>query len=111
MKMILFKLLNKNNFNGILNYSWLPKNNVSVRLDLINIQYVQNLNVANYFNVYASSYDTLNVLGQTYSTNPSYFENGNLTHTGALLFIEDVINDATILTSLSSFFKENSMIN
>uniref|UniRef100_UPI00404A55E4 translocation and assembly module lipoprotein TamL n=1 Tax=Flavobacterium sp. TaxID=239 RepID=UPI00404A55E4 len=43
--------LNKNNFNGILNYNWVPKDNVSVRLDLINIQYVQNLNVANYFNV------------------------------------------------------------
>jgi outer membrane protein assembly factor BamA len=91
--------LNKNNFNGILNYNWIPKDNVNVRLDLINIQYVQNLNVDNYFNVYASSYNTLNALGQTYSTNPSYFENGNLTYPGALLFIDDVISGATTLTS------------
>lgn len=91
--------LNKNNFNGILNYNWIPKENVSVRLDLINIQYVQNLNVANYFNVYASSYNTLNVLAQTYSTNTSYFDNGNLNYTGALLFIDDVASGATSLTS------------
>ncbi|MEQ3662349.1 MAG: outer membrane protein assembly factor, partial [Flavobacterium sp.] len=44
--------LDKSNFNGVIGYSWLPKENVSARFDLLNIQYVQNLNVGNYFNVY-----------------------------------------------------------
>jgi outer membrane protein assembly factor BamA len=97
--------LNKNNFNGILNYNWAPKENVSVRLDLINIQYVQNLNVANYFNVYASSYNTLNALAQTHSINPTDFENNNLTETGALSFINDVITGATTLTSADNDYQ------
>lgn len=90
--------LDKNNFNGFLNYNWEPKENVSVRLDLVNIQYVQNLNVGNYFNVYSSSYNTLNELAQTYSANPTYFENGNLTFSGALSFINDVTLGGTSLT-------------
>lgn len=97
--------LNKNNFNGIVNYNWLPKENTSVRLDLINIQYVQNLNVANYFNVYASSYNTLNSLAQIYSIDPTDFVNNNLTDEGALSFINDVISGATTLTTADNDYQ------
>jgi outer membrane protein assembly factor BamA len=90
--------LDKSNFNGVVGYSWLPKENVSVRFDLLNIQYVQNLNVGNYFNVYTSSYNRLNDLAQLYNTNINYEDvNGNLTSPGAVAFIEDVVSGATTL--------------
>lgn len=91
--------LDKSNFNGGISYNWLPKENINVRFDLLNIQYVQNLNVDNYFNVYVSSYNTLNKLAQTYNTDSGNIENNNLTSTGAINFIEDVINGNTTLTS------------
>lgn len=90
--------LDKSNFNGVLGYNWLPKENVSARFDLLNIQYVQNLNVGNYFNVYTSSYDRLNDLAQLYNTNINYVDtNGNLTSPGAVAFIEDVVTGGTSL--------------
>ena len=90
--------LDKSNFNGVIGYNWVPKENVSSRFDLLNIQYVQNLNVGNYFNVYTSSYDRLNDLAQIYNTNINYVDtNGNLTSPGAVAFIEDVISGGTSL--------------
>ena len=93
--------LDKSNFNGIVGYSWLPKENVSARFDLLNIQYVQNLNVGNYFNVYTSSYNRLNDLAQLYNVDSGNVDpdNGDLTSTGAVKFIEDVTSGATSLVS------------
>ncbi|WP_320815827.1 BamA/TamA family outer membrane protein [Flavobacterium sp.] len=99
--------LDKSNFNGVLGYSWLPKENVSARFDLLNIQYVQNLNVGNYFNVYTSSYDRLNDLALIYNTNINYVDDvtGNLTSPGAVSFIEDVISGGTTLASTDADYQ------
>lgn len=91
--------LDKSNFNGVIAYNWFPKENVSARFDLLNILYVQNLNVGNYFNVYTSSYDRLNDLAQIYNTNPDNVDGTDLTSSGAVNFIEEVISGATSLVS------------
>ncbi|WP_194765736.1 BamA/TamA family outer membrane protein [Tamlana sp. I1] len=52
--------LDKQAFSGIFNYNWSPNKTVTNRLDLFNVQYVQNLNVDAYFDVYQDSYNTLN---------------------------------------------------
>lgn len=87
--------LDKENFTGSMTYNWSPKRNNSARFDLFNVQYVNNVNVANYFNVYNSSYDALNDYAKIYNTNPAYAdENGNLTilEGGANNFINDVLS-------------------
>jgi len=43
------------------------KRHNTVKLDLLNAQYVRNLNPDNYFNVYTSSYDELNSIGSQYN--------------------------------------------
>ncbi|UOX35455.1 BamA/TamA family outer membrane protein [Flavobacterium sediminilitoris] len=92
--------LDKENFTGIINYNWLPKDNTTIRFDLINIQFVRNLNIDNYFNVYNSSYNRLNNLAQIYNTNPNNLdEYGDLTFPGAITFIDEVVNNQTALTS------------
>lgn len=93
--------LDKENFTGAMSYNWTPKRLSSVRFDLFNIQYVNNVNVGNYFNVYKSSYDVLNDLAQEYGADPTDVdENGDLTieEGGANNFITDV-QDHTIPTS------------
>ena len=86
--------LDKQNLNGILNYRWQPSKILSDRLDLLNIQYVRNLNTANYFNVYRNSYNNLNNIVQSGNvvTSPNYLnENGLLSiPEGANNFITDV---------------------
>ncbi len=52
--------LDKQTITGTFNYKWQPSRRITNRLDLFNIQYVRNLNPDNYFNVYQSSYQSLN---------------------------------------------------
>lgn len=68
--------LDKENFTGAMTYNWTPKRNHSARFDLFNIQYVKNINVANYFKVYKSSYNTLSALADVYGADPDYFVAG-----------------------------------
>ncbi|KAB1069044.1 BamA/TamA family outer membrane protein [Tamlana haliotis] len=52
--------LDKQTFGGVFNYNWAPNKTVVNRLEVFNIQYVQNLNVDAYFDVYQNSYESLN---------------------------------------------------
>lgn len=56
--------LDKQTFSGILNYAWKPSSKLSNSFDLLNIQYVRNLNTENYFNVYRNSFEELNEIAQ-----------------------------------------------
>lgn len=67
--------LDKQNFTSSLVYNWTPKRGMNFRFDMLNVQFVKNINPGNYFNVYKSSYNALNELGQTYNQNPSFINN------------------------------------
>ena len=85
--------MDKENYYGSFYYDWgLNKDETKkFKLDLFNLQFVKNLNIDNYFNVYNYSYNTLNDLAQIYNTNTSFEDaNGNLTFSGALDFINEV---------------------
>ena len=68
--------LDKENYNGSFYYDWgLNKDETKkFRFDLFNLQFVRNLNIGNYFNVYNYSYETLNNLAQTYNTVVEFFD-------------------------------------
>ncbi len=89
--------LDKQNLNGTVNYRWTPSSKLSNQLDLLDIQYVRNLNTNNYFNVYRSSYEDLNSIVQTPNvvTHPDYLNNeGKLSiPEGAENFMQDVVNN------------------
>ena len=56
--------LDKQNITGGINYKWTPTSSNNFRFDLLDIQYIRNLNNNNYFNVYRNSYDDLNVIAR-----------------------------------------------
>ena len=61
--------LDKQTFNGILSYNWFPSKKITNSLDLINFQYVINLNPKNYFSVYRNSFNRLdNIATESYNT-------------------------------------------
>ena len=97
--------LDKENLTGVFGYNWTPKQKHTVRFDLLSIQFIKNLNPENYFNVYSSSYNTLNNLAQTYNVDPLNIENENLTTQGAINFIQDVQDLATSLTPGDNEYK------
>ena len=89
--------LDKQNFTSSLTYNWTPKKNTNFKFDLINIQFVKNLNPTNYFNVYKSTYNTLNTIAGNYPIGPSpnqyQNDNGDLTiDDGAVLFMLDALS-------------------
>lgn len=102
--------LDKENFTGSMTYVWNPKRNTSARFDLFNIQYVNNINIGNYFNVYRSSYRALNELGQEYNTNPAYFDTSDppnlIVSSGTDGFLDDVLrNNATTLNPADADYR------
>jgi outer membrane protein assembly factor BamA len=91
--------LDKENFTGGIAYNWSPKRNNTAKLELLNAQFVRNLNPNNYFNVYTSSYNELNGIANQYNTVPENVDdNGNLTiPDGANKFTRQVLTDQTVL--------------
>jgi len=100
--------LDKQALSGILSYNWRPTSKVSNQLDLFNIQYVRNLNVNNYFDIYSTSYRRLNDIARSINYN-----NGNDLdiETGETdIFITDVLNNNTSLTPNDEDFRRVSAI-
>jgi hypothetical protein len=100
--------LDKQNFTSSLNYNWNPREGVKVRLELLNIQFVKNVNTSNYFNIYKSSYYVLNSLAQNpiYAVNPSYFNSNQELNieAGTNGFTNDVLGpNPTIIPSAEDY--------
>ena len=102
--------LDRQNFNGVFDYSWRPSNIKTYTFELGNILYVRNLNTDNFFNVYQNSFDILNTIARDIegsnegAINPDYYtidENGDLVLSipfGTDSFLTE-IGDGTLSTS------------
>lgn len=106
--------LDKENFTGGISYNWSPKRHNTAKLELLNAQFVRNLNPDNYFRVYTSSYDDLNGIGRDYNVNPGNW--GETTEEqarkdltipkGTTGFTNDVLTGQTALTPSDSQYQE-----
>ncbi|WP_025742895.1 translocation and assembly module lipoprotein TamL [Aquimarina pacifica] len=97
--------LDKQNATGIFNYQWKPSSTRNNQLDIINVQYVRNLNTSNYFNIYNTSFNNLNTIAREVLDVDSPFfsqpDTGTLTIDEATLSIPGGAN-GFIAQSLSS---------
>ncbi|HEY5688101.1 MAG TPA: BamA/TamA family outer membrane protein [Yeosuana sp.] len=90
--------LDKQTFNGVLSYNWHPSPKVTDRLDLFNVQYVRNLNIDRYFDVYSTSYNSLNQIAKdvNYDVLDYIDADGNLLiPEGTDAFLEYTLNPST----------------
>jgi len=87
--------LDRQNFKFDLNYDWTNKSNKKINLGLINIELVNNKNSINYFNIYSSSFNSINTIAKNYNTNSTYFDalNRLIIPKGINSFINDVISN------------------
>ena len=83
--------LDRQTISGIYNYRWKPSKILTYQVDLLNLQYVRNLNVENYYNVYKSSYNRLNEIAQSLNYD---FNNPN---TNPTLEIPDETEDLSLI--------------
>lgn len=97
--------LDKQTFSGNFSYKWNPNTKVTNRLDVFNIQFVNNKNPENYFSVYTSAFNSLEDIAlNTYNT-PSEFISTNNNNAESLIedkadeFINLVLSDNTFESS------------
>ncbi len=62
--------LDKQVFNNILGYKWVPSDYIKHNVELLNIQFVRNLNIDRFFNVYQNSYNQLDNVAVNYQDDP-----------------------------------------
>lgn len=86
--------LDKQLFTGILGYNWQSSKKIKHRIELLNAQFIKNLNPESYFDIYQSEYDDLvdisKNIAETTPIPPDYYDDdGDLI---ALPFIDFVLD-------------------
>jgi len=82
-------------------YKWQYNSKKTIQLEIFNTQYIQNLNIGSYFDIYSSEFSNLNTVAQTFdnvknitvNTNYPLSENANQV-TSAINFIDKVQLDS-----------------
>ena len=99
--------LDKQFFKSTYQFDWQPKKSKKVQIKWIDLEFVNNRNLSNYFNVYRNSYDRLNSIAAQFNTQSNLEDpQGNLSiPEGTEGFINAVLNNETALTQENLEFK------
>jgi len=107
--------LDRQTLSSIFSYNWFPSETVTNTLELLNIQYVRNLNPENYFGVYGNSFDRLNTIARDidYIADDESLQNDELPNRfdPADIFIDDVLGGNTVLTPSDADYIDVNNIN
>ncbi|MBT8178938.1 MAG: BamA/TamA family outer membrane protein [Eudoraea sp.] len=66
--------LDKQTFNSIFGYNWSPSDFKRSNLEIVNVQFVRNVNPDRFFNVYTSTYQSLDNIAEQYEDPAEYPE-------------------------------------
>ena len=103
--------LDKQNFSASIEYKWKLANKGVFTYSLFDIEFVKNKNKNNFFGVYTNSYEELNRISFLTNTNQSYYLNNRLIiPSGTALFIGDVLNGDTNISSDDNSFQRIKLI-
>lgn len=64
--------LDKQSFNSVLSYNWSPSNSLKHNIELMNVEFVRNVNPDNFYNVYQNTFNNLDVIAQDFQDDPQY---------------------------------------
>ena len=103
--------LDKQYFGSGFEYKWSPKKSKIISFKLVDLEFVNNKNVENYFNVYRNSYDRLNTIAKNNFISDQYLGNdGNLSvPDGSNSFIENVQSGNLEILNQADFDRVNSI--
>ena len=104
--------LDKQYFGASYQLNWEPNNLAKLNWKIIDLEFINNQNINNYFNVYRNSYDRLNEIGKQFNSNDNYFDfKGNLIiPEGANNFINAVLENQTSLTPENSAYQNVNLV-
>lgn len=104
--------LDKQYFGASYQLNWEPNNLAKLNWKIIDLEFINNQNINNYFNVYRNSYDRLNDIGKQFNSNHNYFDfKGNLIiPEGANNFINAVLENQTSLTPENFAYQDVNLV-
>ena len=104
--------LDKQYFGANYQLNWEPNKLAKLNFKIIDLEFINNQNISNYFNVYRNSYDRLNEIGKQVNSNPNHFDtNGDLIiPEGANNFIAEVLNNQTSLTKENNSYQDINLV-
>ena len=103
--------LDKQNFVGTLEYQWSKNKTQKYNFKLLDLEFVNNKAIANYFNVYRNSYDRLNSIAQQIRYNSEFVIDGNLViPNGTTEFINQVIQGETKIEREDQLYRDVRVI-
>lgn len=98
--------LDKQSFNTVLSYNWNPSNSLRNTIELLNVEFVRNVNPDNFYNVYQNTFSNLDDIADDFQDDPQYsafFETPTnpdpddplvlIVPTGANNFVQAVLNN------------------
>lgn len=99
--------LDKQFFKGTYQFDWQPNTKKRVLFKWIDLEFVNNRNLTNYFNVYKNSYDRLNLIAQNFNVEQDWVDSNNNLNIpeGAINFIDAVLKNETPLTVEDNEYK------
>lgn len=80
--------LDKRNITLGIDYKWNFTNKKTIQLELLNVQYIRNLNVGNYFSIYNSEFQKLLQIGENIDVNASIPQDPNDLNTAIIYAID-----------------------
>ncbi|MDD7915047.1 BamA/TamA family outer membrane protein [Polaribacter ponticola] len=90
--------LDRQTFTILTDYKWQFNKKKTIQLEIFNTQYVKNLNVGSFFNIYSSEYTNLNSVAKVYYSDPNKVLE---IPTEAVTFMNTVSNDSNFQASNS----------
>ena len=97
--------LDKQTVTAMIDYKWNFNDRKSINLELFNVQYIRNLNTAEYFNIYDSEFEKLKPIATAFD--PNFV----LTKENAVSFMNTVRTDPNFQTNNPSEYSTNGNVN
>ncbi len=97
--------LDRQTVTGMIDYKWKYDEKKTIQLEIFNTQYVRNLRIGTYFQIYDSEYRKLADIARTYNNDPNF----QLDNFGQqpLDFMNDVFQDTAFQNSNPQEFQDN----
>lgn len=94
--------LDRQTITGMIDYQWQYNPKKTIQLEIFNTQYVQNLNVDNYFDIYNSEFTKLSNIAQVY-----YDSSYELEKAEAVSFMQEVFSDTAFQNNNPQEYQDN----
>ncbi len=100
--------LDRQTFTFMTDFKWNYNSRKTIQLEIFNTQYVKNINVGRYFDIYRSEFNALNEVGKVYNNNPNFsLPTDDTKFDSTLQFMNTVFGDSNFAATNPSEYTTN----